>query len=61
MDKVLLTVDEGAEALSLGRSKFYELIQRGEIPTIKIGRATRVQASAIREWVERQVAETAAS
>ena len=57
MDKLLLKIEDAAEALSLGRSKTYELIQRGELRTVKIGRSTRVPADEIREFVARRASE----
>ena len=57
MEKLLLKIEDAADALSLGRSKTYELIQRGELRTVKIGRATRVPTDAIREYVERRAAD----
>jgi excisionase family DNA binding protein len=51
--KLLLTVEEAAEVLSLGRTKVYELIAAGEIPTVKIGRARRVSAKALTVFVGR--------
>ncbi len=57
MEKLLLKIEEAAHALSLGRSKTYELIQRGQLRTVKIGRSTRVPVDAVREFVERQAAD----
>lgn len=54
MDKLLLTTDEAAQMLAIGRTKLYELISLGEIPTVRVGRAVRVPASALTEWVECQ-------
>ena len=51
-DRLLLKVDEVAQALSLGRSQTYELIQKGVIPAIRIGHSIRVNVTALREWVE---------
>ena len=51
-ERMLLRVTEAAEALSLSRSKTYELIQSGELPSVRIGRATRVPVGALRTWVE---------
>jgi excisionase family DNA binding protein len=55
VDKLLLRIEEAAEALSLGRSKTYELIQDGRLRVVKIGRATRVPVDAVRDF-ERQLA-----
>ena len=49
-EKLLLRVEEAAKLCSLGRSKMYELIMAGEIPSIRVGRAVRVPAEALREW-----------
>ncbi len=57
MDKLLLKVEDAADALSLGRSKTYELIQRGELRAVKIGRSTRIPVDAVREFAERQASE----
>ncbi len=58
--KLLLTVPEAAARLSLGRSKFLELLYAGAIPHVRIGRAVRVPAAALEEWVARQQAEAQA-
>ena len=42
MERLLLTVDEVAEALGCGRTLVYELIRRGDLSSIKLGRLTRV-------------------
>ena len=54
MDKtLLLTIPEAASRLSLGRSKTYELIQRGLLPVCRIGSADRVKTSDIQLFVDR--------
>ncbi|HEV8671332.1 MAG TPA: helix-turn-helix domain-containing protein [Candidatus Limnocylindria bacterium] len=55
MDKLLLTVDEAAGVLSIGRSLLYELLASGQIARVKVGRRTLVPVAAVREWVDRQV------
>ena len=57
MDKLLYTVPEAAAQLGLGRSKLYELLNSGALPTVRIGRAVRIPAAALEEWVARQVNE----
>ena len=51
MDQLLLRAEEVARALGLGRSKVYELMATGNLPTVRIGRAVRVPADALRDWV----------
>ncbi len=39
---MLLRVGEAAETLGISRSKCYELIASGELPSVKIGQSVRV-------------------
>lgn len=55
VEPMLLRVDEVARALSLGRSKVYELIASGELPSITIGAARRVPLDALRAWIAEHV------
>lgn len=43
-----MTVEEAAKALGIGRSAAYAATQRGEIPSIRIGRRVVVPTAAIR-------------
>lgn len=53
--KVLLSVDEAAALMSLGRSLVYDLVMRREIASIKVGRCRRVPMSALQAYVGRQL------
>jgi excisionase family DNA binding protein len=55
MEVLLLKAEEVAKALRIGRSKAYELMASGQLPTVRIGRAVRVPAGALEEWVSRHV------
>lgn len=57
VDRFLLTVDEAASALGIGRSHLYRFVQTGELRTLKIGRARRVTVEALREFIENLQAE----
>lgn len=59
MDRVLYRITEAAEALGLSRATVYELVQRGEIRTIRVGAARRVPTEAISEFVRRKEEEAA--
>ena len=52
MNQVAVSIEEAAEALSLGRTKIYELIRQGHLKTTKIGRRRLVLVSSILELVE---------
>ena len=55
MEKLLLRPHEAAEALGLCRSKVYELIASGAIPSITIGKSRRIPLEALRAWVRAQI------
>jgi excisionase family DNA binding protein len=54
-DRLMLRVIETAEALGVSRSKAYELIAAGEIPSVRLGGCVRVPVDALRAWIERQL------
>lgn len=60
-ERLMLRPGEVAEALGIGRSKAYELIAAGEIPSIRLGGSVRVPLDALRAWIDRQLVETRAS
>lgn len=53
--KVLLTIDEAAQALSIGRTLLYDLLMQKQIASIKVGRVRRVPLAALDEFVTRQL------
>jgi len=54
-NKLLLKPSEAGARLGLGRSKMYEMLASGELPSIRLGRAIRIPAKALDEWVERRM------
>ncbi len=50
--RLLLRIPEVAETLGIGRTKIYELIATGELPTIRVGRAVRISVSTLQKWIE---------
>jgi excisionase family DNA binding protein len=50
-ETLLLTANDVARELRIGRTLAYQLIAAGELPAIKIGRAVRVPRQALIEWV----------
>jgi excisionase family DNA binding protein len=53
MDKLLLTPNEAAAALGIGRSKVYELMRAGTLRSIRIDSCRRVAAEDLAALVER--------
>lgn len=53
-EKEYLKVPEVAEFLRIGRSRAYELVGSGEIPSVRIGRSVRVSRRKLERWLEGQ-------
>lgn len=47
----LLKVGEAAERLSLGKSKVWELVARGELASVKIDGARRISERAVDDFI----------
>jgi excisionase family DNA binding protein len=50
-DDDVLTVEQAAKFLRLGRNAVYDAIGRGEIPHRRIGRAIRLSRAALVRWL----------
>jgi excisionase family DNA binding protein len=46
-----MSVEEASEALGISRSLAYELVRRGEIPSLRLGRRIVVPVRALEELV----------
>ena len=53
--RVLLTVEEAAERLHIGKTKTYTLVKSGEIESVLIGRLRRIHIDAINAYTARLV------
>lgn len=49
--KLLLTPEEAAELLGVGRSRVYDLMRARLLRSVKIGRSRRVPAASLRDFV----------
>ena len=54
VEKLLLTIDEAAQVLSLGRSAVYELVMRKRLPSVTFGRSRRIAYADLKRFVEQQ-------
>lgn len=50
-EPILLRVREVASLLRLGESTVKAMVQRGELPVVRCGRAVRVPRQELEEWV----------
>lgn len=51
MGAVLLTVEQAARRLGIGRTTVFRLIRTGELHSVRIGRARRVPAEALTGYI----------
>ncbi len=56
-DRLVVDIPGAARMLGCGRTLIYELIRTRELRAVKIGRLTRIPTAAVRELVERKLAE----
>jgi excisionase family DNA binding protein len=57
----LMTIEEAAAYLRVGKKTIYRLLKRGKIPATKVGRQWRFNKSSIDEWLSKKPAETGAN
>jgi len=50
----VLTVEELAETLRIAPSSAYGLVQRGDVRSVRVGRAIRIPAEAVDQFLSRQ-------
>ena len=54
-DRLLLTVEEAAQRLGIGRSLAWRLVRSGELPSVRLGRLVRIPEQSLLDWLKRQV------
>lgn len=54
MEKLAYSAAEAAESLGLSRPMIYQLMQRSDFPSFKVGNRTLISAEGLRAWVEAQ-------
>ena len=53
VDKLLLSVREAADTLSVSRSRLYEMLAAEELPSVQVGRLRRIALADLLAYVER--------
>lgn len=53
LSRLVLTMEEAAEWLCIGRTNMYALVAAGDVESVTIGRLRRVPVDALRLYVER--------
>ncbi len=57
MDIQLLKLDEVTARLAIGQTHLYELLGRGELASVKIGRSRRVRSDVLEQFVTERSAD----
>ena len=52
-ERMLLTVEEAAERLSISRAQMWRLISRGDIASLHVGRLRRIEPEALTHYISR--------
>jgi excisionase family DNA binding protein len=58
-DQLLVTPEEAARRLSVGRTTIYELMSSGELQSVNIGRCRRVPVSSLSLFVSKLIGDVA--
>ena len=53
LDKLIYTIEEAADLLSISRSQLYRLVESEELPTVRIGRSRRITYAQLDDFVRR--------
>ncbi len=56
IDPITVRISTAVRITGLSRSRIYELIQSGDLETVKVGRATLVQFQSLKSLVSGQLA-----
>ncbi len=59
--KLLLTVEEAAEQLGIGRTLLYSLIRTGQITSVRVGRLRRLRPADLEAYAARLTTDTDAA
>lgn len=55
MERVLLTAEEVADALNIGRCTVYDLIRTGQLQSFKIGKLRRIPVDSVHDFARRML------
>ena len=47
----IMTIPEVVDYLKLSKSKVYKMIQKGDIPSLKIGKSVRLRRTDVIDWM----------
>jgi len=54
IERLALSVEEAAESVSIGRTIAWQLVRRGEWPTVRVGRRIIISVHDLERWLATQ-------
>ena len=54
-DPLLMRPTEAARTLGISRSRIYELIRSGVLPSVRVGSSVRIPVAELRMWITSQL------
>jgi len=61
MEPLLVTPAEAVAMTGIGRTRIYQLLESGDLPSIRIGRSVRIPLVKLREWIDHKSRSTQAA
>lgn len=50
--RLLLTIEEAADALSISRAHMFKMLRDGDLPTITFGKSRRIPLEGLKRYIE---------
>lgn len=50
---LLITVEDAAKLLKIGKTKMYELIRNEGLPVVRFGKTVRIDVNDLQAWLEK--------
>lgn len=54
LNPICVRVNDAANMIGVGRTKLYEMIAKGEVEAVKLGKATRITTASLHDLVRRR-------
>ncbi|MCG7871064.1 MAG: helix-turn-helix domain-containing protein [Candidatus Thiodiazotropha lotti] len=52
MEPLLITINDAANILAISTRTVRRMLDRGDLPTVRVGRSIRIPTKALKDWVE---------
>ena len=52
MEPLLITINDAADTLAISARTVRRMLERGDLPTVRVGRSIRIPTKALKDWVD---------